>query len=224
MSNDPVSEIESLYPGYPIIRGDRGNEVALIQTALNEISNNYPAIPKVTVDGIFGESTENAVRTFQQIFSLTPDGIVGLATWYKLAFLYVGIRRLSELNSRGQEFLNLDYQYTGTVSPGDTGLKVTVAQYILSVLSQFYYTIPDVNIDGIYGTDSENAVKAFQKTFDLPVTGVITAGVWDQMYKAFVGINETLTDKRYINELNNILNGNPQKSARDLRIGDSDFE
>ena len=131
---------------------------------------------------------------------------------------------MSELNSRGQEFLNLDYQYTGTVSPGDTGLKVTVAQYILSVLSQFYYTIPDVNIDGIYGTDSENAVKAFQKTFDLPVTGVITAGVWDQMYKAFVGINETLTDKRYINELNNILNGNPQKSARDLRIGDSDFE
>ena len=224
VSNAPVSEIESLYPGYPIIRGDRGNEVALIQTALNEISNNYPAIPKVTVDGIFGENTENAVRTFQQIFSLTPDGIVGLATWYKLAFLYVGIRRLSELNSRGQEFLNLDYQYTGTVSPGDTGLKVTVAQYILSVLSQFYYTIPDVNIDGIYGTDSENAVKAFQKTFDLPVTGVITAGVWDQMYKAFVGINETLTDKRYINELNNILNGNPQKSARDLRIGDSDFE
>lgn len=223
VSNAPVSEITSLYPGYPIIPGDRGNEVALIQTALNEISTNYPAIPKVSVDGIYGENTENAVRTFQEIFDLTPDGIVGLATWYKMVYLYVGIRRLAELNSLGQQLLGESFEYTGVVQLGDTGLKVTVAQYLLSVLSEFYNTIPFVTVDGVFGRNTEIAVEEFQRTFNLPVTGVITAGVWSELYGAFVGIDDTLTDKRYSNELNNLLIGNSQKGTTNLRKGDSDY-
>lgn len=223
VSNAPVSEITSQYPGYSIIPGDRGNEVAIIQTALNEISTNYPAIPKVSVDGIYGENTENAVKTFQRIFNLTPDGVVGLATWYKLVYLYVGIRRLSELNSRGQQLEGTSFEYTGTVKRGDTGLKVTVAQYMLSVLSEFYYTIPFVTIDGIYGESSENAVKAFQRTVGLPQTGVITAGVWNKLYEAFSGIDNTLTENRYFNELDNLLKGNSQKGTSNLRNGDSDY-
>lgn len=223
VSNAPVSEITTLYPGYPIIPGDRGNEVALIQTALNEISTNYPAIPRVSVDGIYGENTENAIKTFQEIFDLTPDGIVGLATWYKLVYLYVGIRRLAELNSRGQQLLGESFEYTGVTQLGDTGLKVTIAQYLLSVLSEFYYTIPFVTVDGIFGQSTLNAVEAFQRTFNLPVTGVVTAGVWNELYGAFVGIDETLTDHRYSNELNNLLNGNSQKGTTNLRKGDSDY-
>ena len=223
VSNAPVSEITSLYPGYPIIPGDRGNEVALIQTALNEISTNYPAIPKVSVDGIYGENTENAVRTFQEIFDLTPDGIVGLATWYKMVYLYVGIRRLAELNSRGQQLLGESFEYTGVVQLGDRGLKVTVAQYLLSVLSEFYNTIPFVTVDGVFGRNTEIAVEEFQRTFNLPVTGVITAGVWNELYGAFVGIDDTLTDSRYSNELNNLLSGNSQKGTTNLRKGDSDY-
>lgn len=223
VSNAPISEITSLYPGYPIIPGDRGNEVALIQTALNEISTNYPAIPKVSVDGIYGENTENAIRTFQEIFDLTPDGIVGLATWYKMVYLYVGIRRLAELNSRGQQLLGESFEYTGVVQLGDRGLKVTVAQYLLSVLSEFYNTIPFVTVDGVFGRNTEIAVEEFQRTFNLPVTGVITAGVWNELYGAFVGIDDTLTDSRYSNELNNLLSGNSQKGTTNLRKGDSDY-
>ncbi|MBQ8526370.1 MAG: peptidoglycan-binding protein [Clostridia bacterium] len=223
VSNAPISEITSLYPGYPIIPGDRGNEVAVIQTALNEISTNYPAIPRVSVDGIFGENTENAVRSFQRVFGLTPDGIVGLATWYKLVYLYVGIRRLAELNSRGQQLYGESFEYTGTVKLGDRGLKVTIAQYMLSVLAEFYNTIPFVTIDGIFGRNSEIAVEEFQRTFGLPVTGVITAGVWNKMYDAFMGIDDTLTDRRYSNELNNLLKGNSQKGTTNLRKGDTDF-
>ena len=223
VSNAPISEINSLYPGYPIIPGDRGNEVAVIQTALNEISTNYPAIPKVNVDGIYGENTENAIRTFQRIFGLTPDGIVGLATWYKMVYLYVGIRRLAELNSRGQQLVGQSYEYTGTVREGDRGLKVTITQYMLSVISEFYYTVPFVNVDGIFGRDTQIAVEEFQRTFSLPVTGVITGGVWNKMYEVFVGIDDTLTDSRYTNELNNLLSGNSQKGTTNLRKGDSDY-
>ena len=80
VTNAPVMGIRYSYPGAPVRLGDRGEAVLRIQTMLNRISRDYPAIPKVQpVDGIFGESTEQAVIKFQQIFSLTPDGIVGSA-------------------------------------------------------------------------------------------------------------------------------------------------
>ena len=138
-------------------------------------------------------------------------------------YLYVGIRRLAELNSRGQQLLGESFEYTGVVQLGDRGLKVTVAQYLLSVLSEFYNTIPFVTVDGVFGRNTEIAVEEFQRTFNLPVTGVITAGVWNELYGAFVGIDDTLTDSRYSNELNNLLSGNSQKGTTNLRKGDSDY-
>ena len=57
-------------------------------------------------DGIFGPVPSGSPR-FQEIFSLTPDGIVGNATWYRLVYLYVGIRDLAELVSEGQTFYSV---------------------------------------------------------------------------------------------------------------------
>ena len=68
-------------PGFPLSVGSTGAAVIKIQEQLNAISNNYPLIPKLTPDGIFGEATQNAVRTFQSVFGLTQDGIVGPRTW-----------------------------------------------------------------------------------------------------------------------------------------------
>ena len=80
--NTPVQNISESYPGRVFRLGDSGPEVTVIQTELNVISNNYPAIPKIyPANGIFDEKTENAVKKFQQIFNLTPDGIVGRNTW-----------------------------------------------------------------------------------------------------------------------------------------------
>ena len=223
VSNAPVSPLIESYPGYPISNGDRGEAVIVIQRSLNEISNNYPSIPKVNVDGVFGDATEEAVKTLQRIFNLTPDGIVGLATWYKIVYLYVGIRRLAELNSRGQQFYGVSFENNGTFSQGDRGEGVSVAQFILSVLSEFYYSIPFVDVDGIFGENTKNAVEAFQKTFGLPVTGVITDEVWNAMYDAFIGADETITTRDYAKELDELLNGSTQKSANNLQYGDSDY-
>ncbi|WP_064505526.1 peptidoglycan-binding protein [Defluviitalea phaphyphila] len=92
-----VAGIPSSYPGYKLTTGSSGAPVRKIQEQLNAISNNFPAIPKVKVDGNYGEQTANAVKTFQQIFNLTPDGVVGPATWYKISDVYVAVTKLGEL-------------------------------------------------------------------------------------------------------------------------------
>jgi peptidoglycan hydrolase-like protein with peptidoglycan-binding domain len=223
VSNAPVREFEDSYPGTPVRLGDTGESVIAIQRSLNEISNNYPAIPKVSVDGIFGESTENAVKVLQSIFNLTPDGVVGLATWYKIVYLYVGIRRLAELNSRGQQLLGISFEYPNAISIGDEGDAVTIAQFLLSVISEFYYTVPFVAIDGVFGQSTQNAVKEFQRTFGLPVTGVITQGVWNALYDTFVSVDNELTSRDYASQLDSLLNGNSQNQGTNLVYGDSDF-
>ena len=68
VTNAPVQNLQESYPGSPVRRGDIGVNVSFLQVALNRISQNYPAIPKVPVDAIFGERRKNAVRAFQSIF------------------------------------------------------------------------------------------------------------------------------------------------------------
>jgi peptidoglycan hydrolase-like protein with peptidoglycan-binding domain len=94
---EKVQGVPISYPGEPLTIGSTGPSVRTIQEQLNSISDHYPMIPKIRVDGIFGPQTENAVRTFQQIFYLPVTGIVDLATWYKISGIYVGVTRLSEL-------------------------------------------------------------------------------------------------------------------------------
>ncbi len=86
------------YPSSPLSLGSSGAPVRTIQTQLNRIARNYPLIPKVAVSGNFDEATQTAVKTFQQIFHLTPDGIVGKGTWYEISRIYVAVTRLAEIN------------------------------------------------------------------------------------------------------------------------------
>ena len=96
-STDEISGIPSSYPGAPLRQGDSGEKVRQMQHQLNVISNGYPMIPKIAEDGVFGPATEEAVKTFQRIFGLTQDGIVGFRTWYKISEIFVGVSRIAEL-------------------------------------------------------------------------------------------------------------------------------
>ncbi len=190
--NAPIRGITSSYPGTPLRRGSSGPNVVVIQTELNRIAQNYPAIPKIAdVDGIFGSRTEAAVRAFQEIFDLTPDGIVGPATWYALVRLYTAVTRLSELRSQGQQFYSINWEYPDPLQTGDTGDKIRHLQYMLSILSEFISQIPPLQIDGIYGQETTNAVLAAQRFFGLPQTGQVDDRTWDEIYDQFSGIENT---------------------------------
>jgi len=187
--NAPIRGISSSYPGAPLRQGSTGPNVVVIQTSINRIAQNYPAIPKVpAVDGIFGPKTAASVREFQSIFGLTSDGIVGPATWYALVRLYTAVTSLSELRSQGQQFYSINWSPPGGLSVGDTSDKVKLLQYMLSVLSAHISTIPPVTIDGIFGQQTKAAVLAAQRRFNLPETGSVGAQTWDAIYDQYAGI------------------------------------
>ncbi len=91
-----VSGVPSCWPGYNLNMGASGDKVLQIQQQLNRIAQNYPAIPRIAADGIYGSGTANAVRTFQRIFNLPQSGIVDYPTWYKISEIYVGVSRIAE--------------------------------------------------------------------------------------------------------------------------------
>lgn len=95
---EEIAGIPLSWPGYSLDIGSTGDKVEQIQDQLNAISNNYPLIPKIAADGIFGERTQNAVQIFQDVFGLPETGIVDYRTWYKIQEIYVGVTRIAELN------------------------------------------------------------------------------------------------------------------------------
>ena len=94
---DEISGIPSSWPGYDLSIGSSGSKVRQMQQQLNRIHQNYPAIPTVTADGIFGTATRDAVRKFQSVFGLPATGIVDYPTWYKISEIYVAVSRIAEL-------------------------------------------------------------------------------------------------------------------------------
>ena len=95
---EAVSGVPASWPGFDLTLGVSGSKVTQIQEQLNAIADAYPALPKVTVDGIYGKETQNAVRIFQGIFGLGETGIVDYLTWYKIQEIYVAVSRIAELN------------------------------------------------------------------------------------------------------------------------------
>lgn len=189
----PVQVPNSSLPPRPLRLGSGGDEVRTLQLRLNRISDNYPAIPKIALpDGVFSFDTEDAVKSFQETFSLEPDGVVGRATWYKILFVYNAVKRLNELNSEGITLSEVTKQYAGESKLGDSGSAIKNIQYFLNYLSEFYSEIPRVEIDGIYGVSTENAVKAFQRFFELPVTGSVDLSTYDTLYRTYLGFIESI--------------------------------
>lgn len=185
----PVGEIEVSVPPYPLQRGSIGDDVRQLQIRLNRISANYPAIPKISpVDGDFGIETEEAVKEFQRIFNLTPDGIVGRSTWYSILRIYNSVKHLSELNSEGLTLEEVSRQFPEVLEEGSTGLGIRLLQYYLSYIAAFNPTIEPVAMDGIFGPATRNAVEAFQQTYGLPVTGIVDEYTWYELFNVYRGL------------------------------------
>ena len=195
----PVEAITASVPPRPLRLGSTGNDVQSIQVRLNRISANYPAIPKINPpNGVFAQSTKDAVEEFQRVFDLVPDGIVGEATWYKIQFVYNGVKRLSELDSEGLTVEELSRQFPRELSEGDSGNEVRVIQYLLSYVALYNPSVPAPAQDGIYGPLTAESVRAFQRLYGLPETGVMDEATYSVLYDAYRGIITALPDTQFV--------------------------
>ncbi len=188
-----ITDVLESYPGTPLRTGSTGLDVETIQTYLNRIRRNYPAIPVITDDtGVFQNSTKAAVTKFQSVFNLTPDGIVGKSTWYKISSLYTAVTRLAELNSEGNTL------GIGTVPPssvlrrGSKGQDVITLQYLLDLIAEYYPTVPAPAQDGTFGRETQQSVIAFQQAMGLDPDGNVGPLTWRALYDTYRSIQENV--------------------------------
>ena len=189
VTNAPVGVFIPSYPGTPLKLGDSGQPVYFIQLQLNNISNNFPAIPKIfPVDGIFSPQTEAAVKAFQTIFNLPATGVVDQGTWYKIRYIHAAVRKLAETASSGLLISEIPIAING----GIIVPRVQLVQYYLNVLSSFYNTIPAVEVTGVLDSATSQSLIEFQKTMKLPVTGIIDDQTWFKINENLLEILVTL--------------------------------
>ena len=192
----PVGDNTIGYPGYSISLGAAGNPVLAIQRDLRRIRKNYPAIPNIDNElGIYDEETVNAVKEFQKIFNLPITGIVDKATWYKIKYIYNSVKKLSDLYSEGISKDEATFLYADEIKYGDTGIEVDYIHYYLDALAFLDNDIPRLKLNSVYNNNSIMMVKAFQKKYNLPVTGIFTYSDWLVLQNAY----------------NKILNSYPQE-------------
>ncbi len=144
--------------------GHTGSAVEFLQKVLNDFGYNAG-----TVDGIFGAKTAGAVRAFQTDAGLKVDGIVGIATWGAIneALDSGEVTKPEEPEEPEQPTTHPE------IWNGYVGNAVREAQ---TLLNQLGYDCGVV--DGIFGAQTEAAVKAFQKDAGLKVDGIVGIATW----------------------------------------------
>ena len=188
-----IQSIPQSYPGSPLRQGSTGAAVFTLQRQLNRITKDYPFLGLLTVDGIFGRKMTEAVKKFQKQFNLTADGVVGRSTWYKISYIYVSVKDLAELTSEGETFSGTlpDSSWnlgSSVLKQGSTGSEVEQMQFWLSTLAQYESSIPSVTVDGVYGSGTAAAVRAFQRLYGLTVDGIVGLTTWTELYDQFRSI------------------------------------
>ena len=186
VENAPVGFTEESYPGVPLTVGSAGNNVQIIQTELNRISQNYPAIPKIAnVNGIFGLDTRDAVLKFQEIFNLRQSGEVDKSTWYAVKRYYAGVKGLSELAAEGVTIAEASVPFATQVSAGDSGISVRTIQYYLSVIAYFNGALAPVPRTAVFDSATVDAVERFQEFYGLDVTGIVDNDTWNTITRIY---------------------------------------
>ena len=192
VKNAPVRTNTPSYPGAPLTPGQTNTNVQTAQIQLNRISGNYPAIPKIPdANGFYDSATENSVREFQRIFNLDQTGVIDKSTWYRIEYIYTSVKRLAELDSEGitlEEFP----QFTQNLMPDMKNEQVRGLQYFLAVVGAYYDAVQPLQITGVYDEQTEISVRSFQKLFGLPQTGNVDEQTWNAIYRAYLGIVDSV--------------------------------
>ncbi len=178
LGSEGTTQVPQTPPDETLRLGDRGDNVSLLQYLLQYISIFYDLVEPVSIDGVFGQATENSVRSFQRAFAIPETGVVDEATWYTLSGVYEAIVEVVTPRSAEQVF-------SRNLSVGSSGDQVLLMQQYLNRISDYYGQIPNVDEDGIFGQNTRTAVEAFQREYLLNVTGTIDSVTWYRIVEIY---------------------------------------
>lgn len=155
-------------PTYNI--SEKASAVREVQKFLFEISATADYLPPVSVDGIYGSETTEAVRLFQQHNGLSPTGATDEETWQLLYQQYITAKEEREEESElipGNAF---------PIRMGDSGSHVRIVQSSLEEL------LEDAGpSDGFFGRKTEESIRRIEKRYGLPQTGILTRQLWNRI-------------------------------------------
>ena len=176
-----ISEIERKYERL-LKLGTRGPSVRIVQYYLQFLGFFNLKLPYVAMDGIFGQETYDAVLTFQSLYGLDVDGIVGRNTWDMIQDAYVGV-----LNSLPDEYRSYSsLLYPGyIITTGASGKVVEQLQTFLKTIADNNSAVPQVTVDGYYGNQTKNAVLAIQKLQGLEQNGQVGVLTWNAIVNLY---------------------------------------
>ncbi len=176
-----IEDVAKQYKGALRV-GDRGESVSALQYYLLLISVYNNAIPPISIDGVYGDATRNAVEAFQRFYGLNVTGEVDRETWNSISNTYLGIVETISPENVG----NNTVPYPGTpVVLGSQGEYVRVIQEYLARISETYSEIPTVTVNGTFGETDSEAVIAFQELFGLEPTGFVGPATWNAIAEEY---------------------------------------
>ncbi|MBQ5824233.1 MAG: peptidoglycan-binding protein [Clostridia bacterium] len=176
-----ITEAERKFPKVLKI-GDNGKEVSVLQYYLAFLGFFYDTLPEISADGIFGPETQNAVIAYQQQFGLPADGIVGRQTWNSIQDSYDAVLRSLPEEYRSYSSLLYPGYY---ITTGATGRVVEQLQTFINVIDRYNNSVPSVQVDGIYGNSTAQAVKSIQRLVGQEPTGAVGPLTWNAIVNLY---------------------------------------
>lgn len=162
--------------------GYEGSGIGLLQYFLSVIGLFNSSFPQVEQNGIFDEATERAVRAIQESNGLAVTGVVNKDTWDVIydqfrSITFILPALLSTVPIRA---------YDGVVlSRGSTGERVELLQQYLNAIAEVYADLPSLEVEGIFGSQTESAVRQFQSLFGLTADGVVGEQTWNTLLAVY---------------------------------------
>lgn len=172
-----ISEAERRFPNALGI-GDSGIGVITLQYYLAFLGYFYPQLPPIEITGVFDEATRDAVFTFQNVYGLPIDGLVGRNTWNKITEVYNST--VNELPADYRSVLGEPFPGRFLVE-GDEGDNVRLIQRNLNNISLSDPAIPPVAVTGVFDAETAAAVRALQSQLGLEATGTVGPAVWSEI-------------------------------------------
>jgi peptidoglycan hydrolase-like protein with peptidoglycan-binding domain len=155
---------------------DIKNPITEIQIYLREIAKCKQDIPTIYPNGIFDEKTKEAIIAFQKVHGIPTSGIVDLSTWDALVNEY----RICIAKYKNPNQVSIFPHNEHTVKPGDENDTVYVIQILLRNIGKKYKS-NKINVTGRYDSETEEAIKQFQKTNKLDITGIVDIETWNSL-------------------------------------------